>query len=366
MIEKSDRVTATYDHLVSCGLVARCIQLAERAATDEELLLVHKKEHILQIALRAAAEPFFNKNVYFSPAADAAARLACGGVIDATLAVLSGKIAGRAFALVRPPGHHASREGVSSREAEPCFAEGGCFYNSVAAAAAAALAQGVARVAVVDWDVHHGNGTQEIFYDDERVLYISLHASTPKEYPDTGEHDEVGEGGGVGFNVNIMWPNAKSCPPCDADYAAAFDLVVLPILRAYKPDLLLISAGFDAAHDEQFHVQLTPAGFAQMTRVLLNALPKVAVVAALEGGYNPPSVAACGEAVLRVLLGDDVDAPTPLKFTRNCKPTLLRVAKVQQTHWPAAVSVKAVEAYFKARKAEQALLQTNRGSKRGR
>ena len=170
-----------------------------------------------------------------------------------------------AFALVRPPGHHAGHDPTPGHQAE-----GFCFYNSVAVAAGVALASGRAsKVAILDWDVHHGNGTQTLLYDEPRVLTHLLHRFGDRWYPYTGGADEVGAGAGVGYNLNVPWVEDALG---DADYAAAFALVVEPALAAFAPDLVLVSAGFDAAEgDLQGKMRVTPAGFAEMTARLLRA-----------------------------------------------------------------------------------------------
>ena len=221
-IEKCTRALHAYDHLVQRGLIEKCQVLSGRAATDDELLTVHTKKHVEEVkrmteraaanpTSRALREPDGPGGVYYSPQADAAARLACGCVIEAALGVL--KEAANpspkappdyrplAFALVRPPGHHAGADDTPGHRAE-----GFCFYNSVAVAAGCAIAQGSTKVCILDWDVHHGNGTQHLFYEDGRVLYISLHRYGDRWYPETGSADEVGERGGVGTNVNVPWP----------------------------------------------------------------------------------------------------------------------------------------------------------------
>jgi hypothetical protein len=195
-----------------------------------------------------------------------------------------------AFALVRPPGHHA--------EADEAF--GFCFFNGAAVAAAAARREhGLDRVAIVDWDVHHGNGTQHIFEEDPNILYVSLHRYGSGFFPGTGAFDEVGKAAGRGRTLNVPWLQAGLG---DADYAAAFDLVIMPVLREFAPQLVLISAGFDAAlGDIQGKMRMSPDGYARLTRSLFS-LPECALVAVLEGGYHLEASAECAEAVLRVML----------------------------------------------------------------
>ena len=346
-IEKCTRAVHASDHLKERGLLSQCQEHAGRAATDAELATVHPKKHIDEVRRMTAAvaadptnrqlrEPDGPGGVYYSPHADTAARLACGCVIDATLDVIREAAAPPAkaprgyrpvsFALVRPPGHHAGADDTPGHRAE-----GFCFYNSVAVAAGCALAQGVRKIAILDWDVHHGNGTQHLFYEEARVLYISLHRFGDRWYPETGELDEVGAGAGVGRNVNIPWPENGMH---DTDYLAAFTLVVLPILRAFGPDLLVISAGFDAADgDAQGRMKVTPAGFAQMTAMLLQTV-SCPVCCALEGGYNRLVTSECCEAVLRVLLGEQAPMPPPQLLSRCCEPTLRAVMSTQKAHWP--------------------------------
>ncbi|KAL3930356.1 MAG: hypothetical protein SGPRY_001572 [Prymnesium sp.] len=264
--ERPERLTAVLHRLTPSSTWERFVQLPHRRATDSELLRVHTKKHLryLEESVSTAKncpddatahEPQGDGAIYFNEWTDQAARAAAGCVLSACDAVLRGEVRS-AFALVRPPGHHAEAE----------EAMGFCFYNHAAVAAAAAL-ETHARVAIIDWDVHHGNGTQMIFEEDERVLYISLHRFGNHFFPGTGAAEEVGEGAGRGTTVNIPWVQAGLG---DVDYAAAFELVVLPILRSFQPGMLFISAGFDAAAgDVQGRMNLTPTGFAFLTRQLL-------------------------------------------------------------------------------------------------
>lgn len=299
--ETPARLSVPLEHLRTCSLLARCEPLhATRRATDEELTSVHTEEHLERVAAATLAvqrnpddrklrEPQGDGAIYYHEATEDAARCAVGSVLEAMEAVLREDVRD-AFALVRPPGHHA--------EADEAL--GFCFYNAAAVAAAVARQKhGVERVAILDWDVHHGNGTQHIFDADPNVLFMSLHRFGRGFFPGTGDVDEVGEGAGRGRTVNVPWMQAGLG---DADYAAAFELVVMPILREFCPSLLIISAGFDAAvGDIQGKMKVTAAGFAHLTRELLT-LPGCPTLAIFEGGYQPPVCATCIEAVLREMI----------------------------------------------------------------
>ncbi|EIE24210.1 histone deacetylase, partial [Coccomyxa subellipsoidea C-169] len=192
-------------------------------------------------------------------------------------------------AIVRPPGHHA----------ESGMAMGFCYFNNAGLAARAAQAAGARRVLVLDWDVHHGNGTQHIFEHDPGVMYMSIHRYDGGHfYPGTGAVKEVGRGAGEGFTVNVPWPMGGMG---NGDYMAAFSHVIIPIAHEYSPDLIIVSAGFDAsAGDPIGGCRVTPEAYAHMT-AMLGAVAPLAVL--LEGGYNLTATAAGCEAVLRVLLG---------------------------------------------------------------
>ena len=230
-----------------------------------------------------------------------------------------------AFALVRPPGHHAGCDSTPGHHAE-----GFCFYNSVAVAAGVALDSGLAaRVCIIDWDVHHGNGTQSIFWEDSRVLYISLHRYGGRWYPQTGSIKEEGAGRGRGYNVNIAWPEDGLT---DSDYLAAFRLIVMPILEEFGPCLMLVSAGFDAGEgDVQGKMRVSPSGVGAFTRELMGL--GVPTVLALEGGYNDIVTNHSCEAVLRALLGDTAPSLTEHKPSGCVESTLRAVQAVHSTHW---------------------------------
>lgn len=299
--EHPGRLEAIVRHIRNEGLAERCRRVPARESTPEELARVHTLSHIAVIE-ETATEDFrqLDPDTYASRDSALAARLAAGGLTDLALEVLRGDL-DNGFALLRPPGHHAEAD----------RAMGFCFYNNVAVAARAVQAAGAARkVLVVDWDLHHGNGTQHTFWEDPSVLYFSTHQFP--FYPGTGAVDEVGAGAGRGFTVNVPWPGGMG----DPEYIAAFDRVLLPIARDFAPDLTLVSAGFDAADGDPLgSMRLSPGGFAAMTSRLLS-LSDGRVVLALEGGYNLDAISLSAAACLRVLLGEEapaaaLDAPRP-------------------------------------------------------
>ncbi|KAA0172293.1 hypothetical protein FNF27_06092 [Cafeteria roenbergensis] len=293
-VERGDRLACVAQHLVAKGLFQRCVRTPSRPARRDEIKLCHSEEHLAQVdSLRAVdetgrrlgADTFANEHTH------TAALLAAGSVLAVTESVMRGNTRA-GIALVRPPGHHA----------EPDAIMGFCLLNNAAIAAAAARRHmGAQRVLILDWDVHHGNGTEACFVDDPTVMYVSLHRYEPGFFPGTGDPHDVGVGRGAGFTVNVGWPEGDMR---DADYAAAFDTVIMPIARQFNPDLVIVSAGFDAAVEDPLGGCLvTPAGFAMMTS-RLRELASGRLVVALEGGYNLAAIALCTEAVTRILLGE--------------------------------------------------------------
>jgi acetoin utilization deacetylase AcuC-like enzyme len=288
--ERPERLDALRRGLVEAGLESALVSRPVRPATPEELLRVHTPRHVEQIAKSEGRHQRFDPDTAASPQSYAAALRAAGAVADAVDRVLDGDV-DRALCAVRPPGHHATAD----------RAMGFCLFNNVAVGAAHALARGLERVAVVDFDVHHGNGTQDIFAADPRVLYVSSHQYP--FYPGTGAVDEVGEGDGRGFTVNLPMPAGLG----DGDYARAYREVVEPIARAFDPQLVLVSAGFDAhARDPLAGMAVTRAGFAMLADVCVGLAAGAAqgrVVAVLEGGYDLDGIAE-GAAVLAARLLD--------------------------------------------------------------
>ena len=253
-----------------------------RPATREELLRVHDAAHVDAMAATNGRAVMLDEDTFTSPESYEIARLAAGAAVQAAEHALD--TGETAFALVRPPGHHAERD-------KPM---GFCLFNNVAVAAAAAIARGLARVAIVDIDVHHGNGTQWTFYRDPKVLYVSTHQFP--FYPGTGAADETGSGAGQGFTVNL--PLAAGAT--DADYAAAYRTIA-GVLDTYSPELLLISAGFDAHEDDPLaSMRMTTAGYAAVVRSLAASAARLGCPIAFvtEGGYDLDALRACLEAAL--------------------------------------------------------------------
>ena len=258
-----------------------------RPATREELARIHTPEYLDQIAATEGRAVMLDPDTYTSPESHEIARLAAGATIDAARQAWGTKVP--AFALVRPPGHHA----------EPDRAMGFCLYNNVAVAAAALRADGVPRVAIIDFDVHHGNGTQNAFYRDPTVLYVSSHQHP--YYPGTGDADETGEGEGRGTTLNV--PLAAGAR--DADFEAAYRSVVVPALDRFKPDAILVSAGFDAHElDPLAGMRMTVDGYRTLISLLRDAAARLSagrLALVTEGGYHLPALHECLEATIGVL-----------------------------------------------------------------
>ncbi|OIT05326.1 PREDICTED: histone deacetylase 15 [Nicotiana attenuata] len=322
--ERPDRLRAIAASLATAGIFpGKCHPIAAREITREELQMVHSTENIEAVDItRRMLASYFTPDTYANEHSACAARLAAGLCADLASAIYSGRVK-NGFALVRPPGHHA---GVKQ-------AMGFCLHNNAAIAASAAEAAGAKKVLIVDWDVHHGNGTQEIFERSKSVLYISLHRHEGgRFYPGTGAADEVGSMGAEGYCVNIPWSRGGVG---DKDYIFAFEQVVLPIALEFNPDFTIISAGFDAARGDPLGCcDVTPAGYASMTQ-MLSALSGGKLLVILEGGYNLRSISSSATAVIKVLLGEgpviDLDNTVPSKSGLR---SVMDVLKIQMNYWP--------------------------------
>ncbi|MBV8774835.1 MAG: histone deacetylase [Deltaproteobacteria bacterium] len=295
---------------------------APREASIDELALCHNQEYVATLERTATCERTdFDPDTHASAETWTAARLAAGGVLTAVEAVLDGEVE-NAFAVVRPPGHHAL----------PGRAMGFCFFNNVAIAASwLTKVRGIRRVLILDWDVHHGNGTQDIFYELPEVLYISTHQYP--FYPGTGWLDEIGSGSGAGFTVNAPMPATFG----DDEYLEVFDRLLLPIAHQFKPEFVLISAGFDGHfRDPLGGMRITEKGFLAMTRRVQRLADECCegkMVAALEGGYDLRALADCGRSVIDEM-GRDGDEPMiGLKNGVRAMPIIQRARYFLKDYW---------------------------------
>jgi acetoin utilization deacetylase AcuC-like enzyme len=283
--------------LEKAGILHKLTLLEPQLATVAQLRMIHTPELIefaRQVSLRGGGL-LDHGDTYATAESYDLARLAAGACCAAVDAILTGETA-NGFALVRPPGHHAETDRVS----------GFCLFNNVAAAARQAqVAHGASRVAIIDFDVHHGNGTQDIFFEDDSVLFISLHLFTPFFYPGTGALHEVGVREAHGYTVNIPFPPYVG----DRGYSRAFDEIVRPKVAAFEPDLILVSAGFDAHWQDPLAMAgLSLTGYASIVRALLNLafdLCQGRILFVLEGGYQLEVLGAGVLNTFYALLGED-------------------------------------------------------------
>ncbi|XP_063899744.1 histone deacetylase 6 isoform X1 [Helicoverpa armigera] len=329
--ECPERLTSVIQRCHELNLIEQCKQYPPRAATKEELCALHSPsvydmmetthqnndlEYLEELSAKYDA-------VYIHPSTHELALLAAGSTIDLIDRIVSGELQNGA-ALIRPPGHHAMR-------AEPC---GYCFYNNVALAAKHAIdVRGVNRILIVDWDVHHGQATQQMFYNDPRVVYFSIHRYEHGSFwPNLRQSNfhYVGAGRGKGYNFNV--PLNKT-GMTDGDYLAIWHQLLLPMAFEYQPELIIISAGYDAAYGcPEGEMELTPAVYGHLTQALMSVCPRVGVV--LEGGYCVTSLAEGAALTLRTLLGH---APPKLEVvpepSDEIRDTILNCIYAQKPHW---------------------------------
>ena len=292
---------------------------APSAATRQQLLRVHAEAHVDAMAATSGRAVMLDADTFTSPESYEIALLAAGAAVQAAEHVLDRRES--AFALVRPPGHHAERD----------RAMGFCLFNNIAVAAAHALSRGLDRVAVVDIDVHHGNGTQWMFYEDPRVLYVSSHQFP--FYPGTGAADEVGTGAGAGFTFNVPLEAGAT----DADYDLVYREAVAPVLRQFAPQLVLVSAGFDAHESDPLaSMRMTAAGYGSIVGQLVDATPEGNMALVSEGGYDLAALASCLDEAFAAVRGvrsawrpEDEWGRAP-----RGERALASVRKAQQSFWP--------------------------------
>ncbi|NWX23871.1 HDA10 deacetylase, partial [Aegotheles bennettii] len=320
-IEVPERLSSSYEQLKRYHLVERCVHVPVREGSEEEILLVHSSEHLEVAKSTQAMNEEELKRVsgnydafFFHPNTYRCARLAVGATLQLVDAVMSGRVC-NGMALVRPPGHHSQRNA----------ANGFCLFNNVAIAAEyVKLKYGLQRILIVDWDVHHGQGTQYIFADDPSVLYFSWHRYEHQEFwPSLKEsdYDAVGLGKGKGFNINLPWNKVGMG---NSDYLAAFFHVLLPMAFEFDPELVLVSSGYDSGiGDPEGQMNATPEVFAHLTHFLMQlANGKLCVI--LEGGYHLKSLSESVCMTVKTLLGD----PVP-QITGEMAPCLSAVESIQ-------------------------------------
>jgi len=318
--ERPDRLAAVADALAARD--GELTRIAPRAATHDEILRVHSRGHLDEIAAAVRSAPGqLDADTYVSSESFEVARLAAGGAADLALRVARGELA-TGLAAIRPPGHHA----------EPDRAMGFCLFNNVAIAARALQhEQGVEKILIIDWDVHHGNGTQHYFDADPSVLYASTHQFP--FYPGTGAIGESGVGRGEGYTLNVPLP--AGCG--DTEYVGAFQHLIVPAAESFEPELILISSGFDAHRDDPLAaMNVTRAGYrgmAAIVRALAEDLCGGRLVFVLEGGYAASGLRDGVGAVLEVMLADDapeVPETTPVFPDSTLGQVVERVSSVHR------------------------------------
>ena len=320
--ECPERLAGILDMLAATGLGEKTVSIETRPATKEEIALVHAKPYFE--AVKATSRREFTELDADTSACEVsfdAALAGSGGLVCSADSVLSGEI-DAAFVLCRPPGHHAERD----------RAMGFCLFNHVAVAAAHLVSnRGIGKVAVIDWDVHHGNGTQHIFYDSSQVLYFSVHQFP--FYPGTGSLKELGYEKGLGHTVNVPCPSMLG----DEDYLRIFGEILAPVMEQYRPEFILVSAGFDAYQaDPLGGMLLTSRGFARLTRFALELAEKHCrgrIAFVLEGGYNTAEMGPIARAVVEEML--DI-GKSPADFDpqkTSCGHTIEETRRVYSRFW---------------------------------
>ncbi|XP_054333402.1 histone deacetylase 4 isoform X7 [Pongo pygmaeus] len=352
--EHAGRIQSIWSRLQETGLRGKCECIRGRKATLEELQTVHSEAHTLLYGTNPLNRQKLDSKKLLGSLASVFVRLPCGGVgvdsdtiwnevhsagaarlavgcvVELVFKVATGELK-NGFAVVRPPGHHAE-------ESTPM---GFCYFNSVAVAAKLLQQRlSVSKILIVDWDVHHGNGTQQAFYSDPSVLYVSLHRYDDGNFfPGSGAPDEVGTGPGVGFNINMAFTGGLDPPMGDAEYLAAFRTVVMPIASEFAPDVVLVSSGFDAVEGHPTPLggyNLSARCFGYLTKQLMG-LAGGRIVLALEGGHDLTAICDASEACVSALLGNELD-PLPEKVLQqrpnaNAVRSMEKVMEIHSKYW---------------------------------
>ncbi|XP_037017416.2 histone deacetylase 4 isoform X6 [Artibeus jamaicensis] len=364
--EHAGRIQSIWSRLQETGLRGKCESIRGRKATLEELQTVHSEAHALLygtnplnrqkldskkrlgsltsmfVRLPCGGVGVDSDTIWNEVHSSGAARLAVGCVVELVFKVATGELK-NGFAVVRPPGHHAE-------ESTPM---GFCYFNSVAIAAKLLQQRlNVSKTLIVDWDVHHGNGTQQAFYSDPGVLYVSLHRYDDGNFfPGSGAPDEVGAGPGVGFNVNMAFTGGLDPPMGDAEYLAAFRMVVMPIANEFAPDMVLVSSGFDAVEGHPTPLggyNLSAKCFGYLTKQLMG-LAGGRIVLALEGGHDLTAICDASEACVSALLGDELQ-PLPEEVLQrrpnaNAVRSMEKVVEIHSQYWRSLQRLPSPAAY---------------------
>jgi acetoin utilization deacetylase AcuC-like enzyme len=318
--ERPQRLSAAREGVEACPAAAGAQRLAPRDATLDELSRAHTPQYLEQLEQISGRSGYLDADTFYTPRSFDAARRASGAAVALTDALLDDQ-ADYGFGLLRPPGHHA----------RPGNGMGFCLLNHAAVAARHALARGAKRVLILDWDVHHGNGTEEIFETVPEVLYISLHQSP--QYPGTGAVGDIGARNGTGFTLNV--PLAAGAH--NIVYATAFRRLILPVIEQYAPDFTLVSAGYDAhRRDPLGGMELDAEGYAWMTRRLLETLqrrPGHRIAFLLEGGYDLTGVRESVQYTLGALFDSPPEIESGEALSARHELELAAALRAQKPFW---------------------------------
>lgn len=330
-LECPERVRVIMQRLAREGLTSRCSFVECREVDLDELHLAHAEAYVEKMRsveyfknqqeFDALAQKYALFDSYFTRGTFKSACIAVGGILELMKGVLTGELT-NGFAVIRPPGHHV--------EFDECRGFG--IFNNVAVAAVTARVRfGVPRVLIVDWDVYHGTGTQHLFEEDATVMYFSAHRFDNGSFfpgSKSAAAASVGQGQAKGKNVNVAWNGAGMG---DDEYLAAWQFVLVPIAKEFRPDIILVSAGFSAAAGDVGGCGVTPDGFAQMTRMLMSVTSRVVLI--LEGGYDLSVIPDCASACTRALLGDKITWRTEVMPKREARIAIEQTMRSHRACW---------------------------------